>query len=111
VNGITLNLCTGSVTVDFDPVVGRRQKVVLLLNEINPASNLAPKDYRFEVPARDKPTDPETVSQLTIAVSAIREGQYLVRVQVDGAESPLQVDLNSSNPTFNQYIGPQVSII
>lgn len=37
-------------------------------------------------------------------------GDYLVRIQVDGAESLLDVDANPASPTFGQYCGPKVTI-
>jgi hypothetical protein len=40
----------------------------------------------------------------------VRAGEYLVRVQVDGAESPLVVDGDPTSPTFNQFLGPLVTI-
>jgi hypothetical protein len=38
------------------------------------------------------------------------DARYLVRVQIDGAESLLEVDTDSASPTFNHYIGPTVEI-
>ena len=37
-------------------------------------------------------------------------GDYLLRLRVDGAESPLETDTDPNSPTFNQYIGPKVTI-
>ncbi|RIH82327.1 hypothetical protein Mrose_03403 [Calidithermus roseus] len=37
-------------------------------------------------------------------------GDYLVRAQVDGAQSPLTRDLNPASPTFGLYVQPQVNL-
>ncbi len=117
VNGTPLELCAGTLTIGFEPPIDAAQKVILLLNEINPpapdAANpgdpprpkLEAQSYRFDAPPR-----PDATSQLAIAFQNVRQGDYLVRVQVDGAQSPLERDENPASPTFRQYIRPQVSI-
>jgi hypothetical protein len=56
-------------------------------------------------------TDPETTTNLSFPVpNNFQTGEFLLRVQVDGAESPLEVDTNPASPTFNQYTGPKVTI-
>ena len=63
-----------------------------------------------EMPAsRDASRDADA-DVLTIPISGVRAGDYLARVQVDGADSPLQVDSDPDSPTFNQFIGPLVTI-
>jgi len=90
------------VTVQVAPGIGQTQRVVLLLNAPTGAT---PAAYTLVAPSRT--TDTNT---LTIPISGVQAGAYLVRIQVDGAESPLTVDTNPASPTFNQYIGPQVTI-
>lgn len=90
------------VTVQVAPEIGPTQRVVLLLNA---ATGVLPASYTFVAPARTAAT-----TSLTIPVSGVPAGNYLVRVQVDGAESPLTVDTNPASPTFHQYIGPQVTM-
>jgi hypothetical protein len=90
--GATLSL---SVT----PPVGRGQRVVLLVG-----------NQPIALPARAI-TDPETATILAFPIPHdFKPGAFLLRVQVDGAESPLDVDTNAASPTFNQYIGPKVTI-
>jgi hypothetical protein len=90
--GATLSL---SVT----PPVGRGQRVVLLVG-----------NQPIALPARAI-TDPETATILAFPIPPdFKPGAFLLRVQVDGAESPLDVDTNAASPTFNQYIGPKVTI-
>jgi hypothetical protein len=90
------------VTVPVEPAIGSSQRVTLLLNA---PTGEAPAAYSFV--ARPRTAD---VNALTIPISDVRAGEYLVRVQVDGAESPLVVDGDPTSPTFNQFLGPLVTI-
>jgi hypothetical protein len=90
--GATLSL---SVT----PPVGSDQRVVLLVGNQGVA-----------LPAHGV-NDPATTTILGFPIpNAFEPGAFLLRVQVDGAQSPLDVDTNKVSPTFNQYIGPKVTI-
>lgn len=95
------------LTVPVSPIIGSNQRVILLLNQLptgNPAdANL--KAYTFVAPSRDTDT-----SAIVIPVFNVQAGEYLIRLQVDGSESLLTVDSDSSSPTFNQYIEPTVTI-
>jgi hypothetical protein len=92
----------GNVTLKVAPAIGRAQRVVLLLNQIDPPSD-QPAAYTFNAPARDPQTAPETDESITIPIQGVNKATYLVRVQVDGAESPLDV-------VAEQYAGPKVDI-
>jgi len=106
-----LNATATKVTIKFNPKVGKKQRVVLLLNEFNPPTNRAARAYRFDAANRDTPAEPDETDKLDFAISGVVSGKYIVRVQVDGAESSLDVDTNPLSPTFNQYTGtPQVTI-
>jgi len=86
------------VTVTFKPTAQLGQRVTLLLNQVSGGS---PAAYTFSLP-------PLTVSTNSLAfpISDVQGGGaiYFVRITVDGAESPL--DLNPSSPTF----GPTVTV-
>ncbi|QKQ75901.1 DUF4255 domain-containing protein [Nostoc sp. TCL240-02] len=92
------NLRTAEITVKFQPKVGKIQRVVLLLNE---ASGKSPAAYSFLVAPRTEDTD-----AITIPVKNVKPGTYIVRVQVDGAESPLHKKNQSG-----AYDSPQVTIL
>jgi hypothetical protein len=47
---------------------------------------------------------------ITFHIAGVAAGTYLLRVQVDGAESVLQVDEDEDSETFKQIIGPKVTI-
>ena len=94
----------GTLTLDFAPQkIGREQSVALLLNSDT-------NNYVIPLPTRP-PTDPLTASSFGFEIpAALATGQYFLRVRVDGAESALDVDTNKLSPTYNQYIGPIVTI-
>ena len=84
------------VTLTVDPVIGSTQRVVLLLNE---NSTDAPHAYTFVAGSRTADTN-----SITISISGVKAADYFVRLQIDGAESLL--DLNPASKTF----GPKVTI-
>jgi hypothetical protein len=93
-------------TVPVSPEIAPNQRVVLLLNQrpgANPSADLAA--YQFTAPAVTT-----ECSSIAIPIDRIPAGEYLVRLQVDGAESLLTVDPDPESPTFNQYNGPTVTI-
>ena len=92
---------SADVTVEFDLIVGQRQLVVLILNEWSTDS---PSAYMFKALVH------EEVRELTIPADKVQAGEYLVRVQIDGTESPLSYDTDPNSPTFNQYISPRITI-
>src|SRR6266568_6005486 len=132
----------GEITVTLTPVVSRKQRVVFLLNEF-PAQLVKPtalpprsRTYSFDADPRVQTwkdqtgtvvTEPgkfsgeDTTDTIKFSIPGIVPGPatYLIRVQVDGAESLLDVDpnkklsdgTNKDNPFFNTYIGtPKVTI-
>ncbi|HHM04192.1 MAG TPA: DUF4255 domain-containing protein [Gammaproteobacteria bacterium] len=92
-----------TVTLRVRPDVGRRQRVVLLLNEYG--VDAAPEAYR--IPAEPRAADGDT---LTFVISPDISGEFLFRVQVDGAQSPLVLDENEASPTYHRYVQPRRSI-
>ncbi len=104
------NATVGSeiLTIGIVPSVGKRQKVTALLNEFEYSSG-TPHAYSINAPDNNGITD-ETVTEtdsITFSISGVTPGDYLLRIQVDGAESQLEV---SPDPTDPKYNGPLVSI-
>jgi len=93
----------GNVTLKVTPAIGRAQRVVLLLNQIEPPTDHQPAAYTFNAPPRDPKTAPEKDESITIPIQGVNKATYLVRVQVDGAESPLDV-------AGDRYTKPKVKI-
>jgi hypothetical protein len=81
------------------------QRLVLLLNEFNPPLNRAPRAYRFDIKLPSAP--PDVLSHVDAPVKGVAAGDYLLRVQVDGAESLLD---SGPDPDAPKYIGPLVTI-
>lgn len=103
---------SGTVTVELQPLVGKSQRVALLLNAWSATVPLPTQAYRFNAPLNNGitiATQNET-DTISFAIQGVVPGNYLVRVQVDGAESPLDIDLTPNSPTLNQYITPRVTI-
>lgn len=96
---------SGKVQITFNPKVGKTQRVVLFLNELNPPPNMAPRAYSFKAPPGNGITDPHTETPtVEIAFANVIPATYLLRVKVDGAESLLGVDGGGT------YATPQVKI-
>ena len=87
-----------SATIRFDvsPPVAATQRVTLLMNELLPiASTQTAAAYSFDLPSRFVPSSlpagpPPPITTLEFRAANVNAGTYLLRVQVDGAESPLQ---------------------
>lgn len=79
---------TGSARVTVNPDVERAQRVVLLLNS---HSLTPPQSYAFVASPRQSDGDP-----INIPVEDVQRGDYYVRVQVDGAESPVDLEWATS---------------
>lgn len=101
-----LTLATGSITFTLNPGVGRMQRVAFLLNEYNPPASQQGRSYSFASPVGNG-LDPSVPDTDTIEIPFVRvvQGEYLVRIRVDGAESLLAV--HTSTGIFHQ---PRVTI-
>ncbi|HBB31486.1 MAG TPA: DUF4255 domain-containing protein [Cyanobacteria bacterium UBA8803] len=90
------------VKVRTNITIGKKQRVILILNE---ASIENPAAYIFEAAPRRADS-----LVITVPIYGVKIGRYLVRLQIDGAESQLTVDTNPNSATFNQYISPRIVI-
>lgn len=111
VQGITLsdvreideNFFSAMVVVEVNITVSPDQPVFLLLNgEAYPGHDGI---HILRSTGRS-----ETSTLLGFELDSIRGGEYLVRVQISGAESPLEVDTTEGSPTHEQYIGPSLNL-
>ncbi|WP_020565622.1 DUF4255 domain-containing protein [Methylosarcina fibrata] len=101
----TVSMQGSAVRIRFAPKVGRTQRVFLLLNELT--NNPKPKGYRLSAPKDNGITDTDVTETDTIdfpTADIVDNGTYLVRVQVDGAESLLQKDAGG------KYDQPRVTV-
>ena len=88
-----INVVADAVEVTVRPPVSTRQRVRLLLNQKNAAPGSTPRAYSFAAPPGNGIALPNTeTTVVSIPVAGVVPGAYLLRLQVDGAESPLSVD-------------------
>jgi hypothetical protein len=80
---------TGTATVSVTPAVGRTQRVVLLLN-----SRVASPAHSYAFVADRRTSD---VAPIKVPLQDVVRGDYFARVQVDGAESPVNLDWATSS--------------
>jgi hypothetical protein len=99
------------VDLKVDPPMNSAQSIYLLLNQVLSTLSppAAPLAYSFAAPPLFPLTHPPAVpppptNSISIPYTGVVPGTYLVRVQVDGAESLLTQDANGN---FN---GPQVNL-
>jgi Pvc16 N-terminal domain len=97
------DLRSGQLQLQTNLPIGAKQRVVLVFNEWN-AERLA--SYLFDAPNREQDR-----TSITISFQAVKPGDYLVRLMVDGAESPLQVDDDPNSSTYEWFIGPKITIL
>ena len=85
------------VTLNVVPNIGVGQRAVLVLNNVggSPAASYSSSSV---VATADS-------GQITLKIENVPTGNYLARVQIDGAESLLTVD-----PNTQQFTGPMVAM-
>ena len=94
--------------ITVDPPVYEGQRVVVLLNELaplaSPPDDIRPRAYSHvpRLPLLTSPGGP--VSVIDAEFAGVTPGDYLVRVSIDGAESPLGTDPSGA------YDAPVVSL-
>jgi hypothetical protein len=82
--------------LDVEPPLAPAQQAIVFLNErslpSSPPASQAPRAYSFSVPRRPPGSPPGPVTRIDVPVNGVAPGRYLVRLQVDGAESPVFAD-------------------
>jgi hypothetical protein len=99
----------GQLQIDLDIAVGPTQTVLVMLNQLPMSPPQSPAAYSFPVPPRislESPpaSTPAPTAQLTVPFSGVAPGTYLIRVQVDAAQSPLTPGSGGG------FVGPQVTV-
>jgi hypothetical protein len=92
-------------TVDLElfPGVAEGQSVRLFLNELVEIDADATEPRAYVI-------DAEPPDAVSIPVTDVEPGTYLVRVRVDAAESALAVDTDEDSETFGRFVGPTVVV-
>jgi hypothetical protein len=83
---------SADIVLKIEPALGEKQNVVLLLNEITADPSKDPNFYSFLDPVFTIASPFVPVKTITFKVKGVKAGKYLVRIHVDGAESPLTVN-------------------
>lgn len=117
--GNTLPWAASDVTTDaaggrsgrFDltivPPIAKEQQALLELHQADPHAGES-LVYSFADQSRDEA--PAQTSQISFKFAGVAAGSYSVRIVVDGVESRLDRDRESTSPTFGMLTGPQASI-
>jgi hypothetical protein len=89
-----------TLTLAVNPPVGRSQRASLVIGA-----------QSITIPARPA-TGPATTATVDFPIPAnFPTGAFPIRLQIDGAQSPLEVDQNPSSPTFGQLTGnPRITV-
>ncbi|MDB5285224.1 MAG: hypothetical protein JWR05_173 [Mucilaginibacter sp.] len=95
----TAGIFKGGIAIKVSPVIMYNQAVRLLLNDLSTANNA----YVFDIQGLILSSPPG--EDISIPVHDVASGTYLIRIQVDSAESQLLVNINTG-----QYNGPKVLI-
>ncbi|MBP1468350.1 DUF4255 domain-containing protein [Candidatus Chloroploca sp. M-50] len=122
-----LEVANGKLTIMVMPPIGKGQRASALLNEFDPPADREAHALSFDLPPRQPPPpgEPDADAAVTFNLVGVEPGRYLVRLQVDGAESLVirghdpdrpydpnagdaALDPNSQLPY--RYIQPNVSI-
>jgi hypothetical protein len=95
-------LINGEIHFTLSPAVNPSQKIALVLDEIELAPNTQGMHYGFEKLASALASPPVVASNIKMPVHQIKPGKYLVRVSVDGIETPVFLGPNGYNaPSIN----------
>jgi len=94
---ITLNAAT--VTARLQPPPTAKQDIRLILNDLVPSASSA--GFTFAGTVGNNPA----IDPITFTLVGVPIGNYIVRVRVDGAETPLALDSNGA------YTGPRITVV
>jgi len=95
-----LEVANGKLTITVIPPIGKGQRTSALLNELDPPADRAARALSLDLPAR-KPPAPgaaDADTKVTFDLAGIEPGRYLVRLQVDDAESLLALGQDPDRP-------------
>lgn len=103
VDGIS-GLVTATLQVEVDVTVDPDQRVLLFLN-LEPTNPAAPASSSALAAARADAADP-----LVFTVTGVAAGEWVVRVMVDGAESPVERAAPEPGHDVGVYASPSVTL-
>jgi hypothetical protein len=106
--GTGVSLRSGNINLKIKPSLGVSQRILLMLNQTDNLPGTMPQAYSFQALVPSSPPGP--ADDIIIPFSGVKAGSYLVRVQVEGAESPLDIIISSPPDPLNKYNSPLVII-
>jgi len=94
---------SADIGISLKPALEVDQRILFLMNQTDNAPGTTPLAYSFNsiIPA----SPPAASEDIVIHISGVEKGTYLMRIQVDGAESPLL-----SDAVTGKYNKPLVTI-
>jgi hypothetical protein len=104
--GSGASLRSASIQLTVNPAIGPGQDVLFILNEFIPGpATTIPKSYSFSPPLPSLDSPPAGPSAtIIIPITGVKAADYIMRIRVDGAESPVSSDAGG------QYNGPLITI-
>lgn len=94
---------SGTVRIAFTPAVRPAQSVRLLLDARDAGAPL-----QVVLPGRDPAAAGAPDATLDFAFTDVPRRRYLVRADIDGLLSQVQIDGSAGSPTFGQITGPEL---
>jgi hypothetical protein len=95
---------SATLEVVLAPEVEPQQRVELFLNAFRPAPDPGAA-YSFSAEERDAVGD-----TVTFPVTGVASGTYLLRLQVNGAETTMDLESDEADPNFGYYVQPAVTL-
>lgn len=95
----------GTIAVDLSPPLAEGQRARLRLDRVSPRPPLSV----VLAPAFDS-TPSYPLTRVPFGFAGLPAGTWLVRGEVDGAESPLETVTDPEDPAFGTVVGPTVSL-
>jgi hypothetical protein len=95
---------SATIEVVLEPEIDPQQRVELYLNAFRPVPG---PGAAFRVDAVEREATTDTVA---FPISGVPSGTYLLRVQVNGAETTLDLEDEEADPNFGFYVEPAVTL-
>ncbi len=96
----------GDIIVELDNNVTPSQRALITMNRLL-TSETKDNLISFIFRAQDRQTE---THRLTFPFERLQPGEYLIRVQIDGADSELKIDTEPKSSTLGQFVGPKIII-
>jgi hypothetical protein len=98
---------SANLTLKVNPIANPGQTIFLILNEYfaSGTGSTTALSYSFKAQLIEPLSPPVPTADVLVHISGVVPGKYLVRIQIDGAESPLHVG------AAGKYSSPLVTLV